>query len=237
MDKKIREAQKEILRVFGKTARYFALAGGTALEFYYLKHRFSLDLDFFSPRYSYEEIEDLISAFSRLAGYRFKLENEFVAPHRARVRFYTASVEGSKRPLKIDFVEDVEFEKPVINKINGVRVYSVKNIYLQKIRAIAGTTATLDDIGRVFSVGQQKARDIFDLYLLSKKIIPLHKFLESLPRQLQRGMVHWYRTFSRQDLKLELLDLDIYNKKFNSGEMILYLEEEMKIFIREEISQ
>lgn len=237
MDHKIRQAQDKILAVFAKKARHFALAGGTALELYYLKHRFSADLDFFSPDYDIKEIEELVTAFRASVSKKLKLENEFIAPRKARVRFYTAPIMGSSRPLKIDFVEDVEFQDPKINKFDGVRVYSAKSIYFQKIGAIAGTISAMDDIGRIVTQGRQKARDVFDVYLLSKKIMPLHNFLKELPRQLQRGMVHWYRTFSRQDMKLELLDLGIYDKEFNSREMILYLENEMKIFIREEIEE
>lgn len=47
MDRAIRKAQKDVLKVFAGKAKDFALAGGTALELYYLHHRFSADLDFF----------------------------------------------------------------------------------------------------------------------------------------------------------------------------------------------
>ncbi|MBW2552855.1 MAG: hypothetical protein KAS98_05075 [Deltaproteobacteria bacterium] len=50
-------------------------------------------------------------------------------------------------------------------------------------------------------------------------------------------MVHWYRTFSRQQLKLDLLDMAIYDPKFNSAEMIMYLENEIKHFMREVIRE
>ncbi len=36
MDSKIREAQNQILKVFSKEAKDIALAGGTALELYFL---------------------------------------------------------------------------------------------------------------------------------------------------------------------------------------------------------
>ena len=65
MDIKIRDMQKQILGVFPREAKHFALAGGTALELYYLQHRFSSDLDFFSPRYDVAEIKNLISAFEK----------------------------------------------------------------------------------------------------------------------------------------------------------------------------
>jgi hypothetical protein len=50
-------------------------------------------------------------------------------------------------------------------------------------------------------------------------------------------MVHWYRTFSRQDLKLALIDLDIYDTKFSSAGMEIYLENEMKQFVKEVIEE
>ena len=81
--------------------------------------------------------------------------------------------------------------------------------------------------------GRREARDVYDVYMLSKTIQPLQQFLHNVPSLLQRGVVHWYRTFSRQELKLSLLDMAIYDKQFNSAEMIKYLENEIKHFMRE----
>lgn len=233
MNLKIRETQQEVLKVFSKYARNFALSGGTALEIYYLHHRFSADLDFFSPKYDIKEIDDLILEFRKSIGGKIRLESEFTSGNRAKVRFYTLPIKGFGRPLKIDFVEDVLFKKPIIKRFDGVPVYSVENIYLQKMMAITGTRQELDSIGRQIIEGRREARDAFDIYMLSKKITPLHIFLKRTSNQMQRGMVHWYRTFSRQELKLALLDLDIYDKKFNAKEMIIYLESEIKEFIKE----
>jgi hypothetical protein len=44
--------------------------------------------------------------------------------------------------------------------------------------------------------------------------------------------VHWYRTFSRQDIKLGFLELEIYVKKFDAQEAIRYLEGQMKEFLK-----
>lgn len=232
MDADIRKVQLKVLNIFPKAGTDFALSGGTALGLYYLKHRFSADLDFFSPKYNPQEIEAIISLLRAEFGKRrVRLEAEFMAPGRAQVRFYTVSQKGLSRPLKIDFIEDVLFGKPAIKAFDGVRVYSAENIYLQKIAAISGIKPEIDDIGRQVMEGRKEARDVFDVYMLSKKIKPLHIFLKSASSQFQRGMVHWYRSFSRQDIKLALLDLDIYDKKFNSKEMIFYLENEIKKFI------
>lgn len=234
MDEKIRKVQKAVLGAFADESKNFALSGGSALELYYLKHRFSVDLDFFSPKYDIKEIENLVSAFGRISNRKIKLESEFVAGDRARVRFYTIPLKGSLRPLKIDFVEDVLFESPKIKRFDGVPVYDVGNIYFQKLAAIGGTRQREDIIGRpVIEGNRQEARDAFDIYMLSRKVRPLGAFIKTVPRQMQRGVVQWYQTFSRRELKLGLLDLDIYDNKFDAKEMILYLESEVKKFIKE----
>lgn len=232
MDKQIRQAQNKILEAFSGQKSSFALTGGTALELYYLHHRFSFDLDLFSPAYNHKEIEKLVSYFSDCLKRKIKFEAEFISSSHAKVRFYTMKVPKSDRPLKIDFVEDVIFKSPVIRKFKGVPVYDVENTYFQKICAVTGTSLREDEIGREITQGRNEARDVFDIYMLSKKIKPLHVFLKGIPAQQQRGMIHWYRSFSRQELKLSLLDLDIYDKKFDSKKMIIYLEDEIKKFAK-----
>lgn len=236
MDQKIREAQKKILEVFSANAKNFALAGGTALELYYLDHRFSADLDFFSTRYGLSEVESLVSVFGKSLGKKLKLEAEFLASGKAKVRFYTIRIRNSDRPLKIDFIEDVLFSRPTVKKFGSVPVYSVDNIYIQKIAAVSGVPQGTDEVGRELRIGRrEEARDAFDIYVLSKKIQPLHIFLKKIPQYLQRGIVHWYRSFSRQELKLSLLDLDIYDRKFDSKQMIIYLENEIKKFTKDAV--
>lgn len=235
MKENIRKAQKEVLKIFSLEAESFALAGGTALELYYLNHRFSVDLDFFSPRYNINEIEHLIKAIKEGLTDEIKLENEFLISNKAKVRFYTMPVKGSDRFLKIDFIEDVIFDEPDIKMFENVRVYGAENIYFQKIVAVTGTRTGTDDAGKEVSRGRMESRDIFDIYMLSEKIEPLHVFLKKVPGYVQRGIVHWYRSFSRTDLKLDLLDMDIYQKDFDARKMIVYLEQEIIKFIQETV--
>lgn len=233
MDKVIRDTQLKLLRTFSETSRTFALSGGTALELFYLKHRFSRDLDFFSAKYNFKEIDALVSKFNGVIVGDIKLENEFITPHRARVRFYTAKIKGTTLPLKIDFVEDVFFDKPSVKKFDKIPVYDVNNIYFQKIIALIGTHLIRDITGKEITTGRKEVRDVVDLYYLSKKVYPLHRFMKNLTREYQRGLVHWYRSYSRQEVKLGVLDLDIYDKNFDVLEMITYLDNELKKFISE----
>ena len=235
MDLKIRRVQLKILERFSTVTKRFALSGGTALELFYLNHRFSRDLDFFSPKYDLKEIKNLISEFSKAINRTIKLESEFITKDMARIQFYTVPVKGAGFPLKIDFVEDVLFDRPNIRKIKNVPVYDVENIYFQKIVAITGTKLEKDSTGRQEITGRREARDVVDVYFLSKKIKPLHLFLKKVSKIQQRGMVQWYRTFSRQEFKLEFLNMDIYNRKLTAPQIIVYLENEIKKFITEVI--
>ncbi len=234
MQKDIRKIQNLILEEFARENCRFALAGGTALELCYLHHRFSGDLDFFSVDYNSADIEKLVNNFERKTKLKIDFDNEFKTENRARVMFYFTEIKPGLF-FKLDFIEDVFFSEPLIKKINNIPVYDIEHIYYQKIMAVAGTFSAKNEIGRQIPTWRNAEKDVYDLYCLSLKISPLHKFLQKMPGQQQRGMVTWYRSYSRQDLKINILDLDIYDKKFDSSRMIKYLDDEIKMFIREQI--
>jgi len=234
MDKTIRKAQLKILDVFSAFPSTFALSGGTALELFYLKHRFSKDLDFFSPKYNPFEINKLVAEFSKPLGKRLRLENELNVEGKARVRFYTVDIK-KRTPLKIDFIEDVIFKKPLIKRFNQIPVYDVKNIYHQKILTLIGTKLELDRVGRETITGRREPRDIVDVYYLSKRICPLHKFIKKFPSYYRRGLIYWYRTYSRYNFKVEALELDIYDKEFDTSEVIRHLDKEIEKIVEEVI--
>lgn len=222
-----------VLDVFKKHTKTLALAGGTALELFYLKHRFSKDLDFFSPAYNVKEIEKIICAIGKVMKTKVKIEGEFTLPNYAKVRFCSLPVKGIKDRLKIDFVEDVLFQKPALERHNGVPVYQASQIYLQKIITITGARLTVDDIGKTGITGRNEVRDVIDLYYLSKNVSPLHHYLKTLPVEQQRGMVQWYRTFSRMEFKLNYLDYEVYDTGLDAVKIIRYLEGEIRSFMNE----
>ncbi|GEM_PF-365912 len=234
MKKDIRKYQNLILEEFSRENCNFALAGGTALELFYLNHRFSADLDFFSVKYDRGDIEKLVNNFERKTKLKIEFDNQFKTENRARVMFYFAEIKPGVF-LKLDFIEDVFFSEPLIKKINNIPVYDIEHIYYQKIMAVAGTFSLNNEIGRQIPTGRNAEKDVYDLYCLSLNISPLHKFLKKMPGQQQRGMVTWYRSYSRQDLKINILDLDIYDNKFDSSRIIKHLDDEIKEFIRGQI--
>jgi len=231
MDKELRRIQLSVLQAFAVSPGGFALAGGTALELFYLHHRFSADLDFFSMDYSPGKIDKIVKNIEKAGEGKIKFESEIELPDRAKARFYSFAVKGAARNLKIDFVEETLIKKPGIRCFTGIPVYDARDIYYQKISAISGTSERKDEFGRDIQSGRNQPRDVFDVYSLSRKIMPLSLFLTKLPAGMQRRIVHWYRNFSRQDLKLGLLDMDIYDRSFDAREMVTYIEKEIKDFI------
>ncbi|MCK5242041.1 nucleotidyl transferase AbiEii/AbiGii toxin family protein [bacterium] len=236
MDKKLRQAQFDILKIFSRKPGSFALAGGTALEIYYLNHRFSRDLDFFSSRYNQREINTIADEIKKEYGTMPVLENELRISGQARVRFYTLKIKGTATPLKLDFVEDNQTTKPRIKRVNKVPVYDARQIYRMKITTVSGVQQTTDETGRYTTLGgRNESRDAVDLYYLSKKIQPLNTFLSDVSNVQQRGIVSWYRRFSRQEFKLAYLDLEVYDEKLDSREIIKHLEEEITTFVAGEV--
>lgn len=56
--------QKKLLDFFATTSliKKFYLTGGTALSFFYLHHRLSIDLDFFSDtRFEFKDLENFLN--------------------------------------------------------------------------------------------------------------------------------------------------------------------------------
>lgn len=234
MDARLKEIQSQVLQVItGIDNHSFALAGGTALERYYLKHRFSRDLDFFTKSFDLIEIERIVKTIGRELNCPILKDAEFLTELHAKVIFYMLERDDLERPLKIDFVEDVISPSPRIKIFKGLPVYAAEEIYYQKIFAIAGTHEEIDITGRSIFTGRNKARDAVDVYYLSRKIQPLHIYLKEFPRSQQRMFVRWARTYSRMDMKLAVLDLDLYDRKFDVRKMIKYIDDEIDKFIRE----
>jgi len=100
--------------VTGKFPAYY-LAGGTALAIY-LGHRFSEDLDFFSPAYDPAMAEKVMRYIKAQTGYAFKKGDEVCrnAKTAGMKGFYLDL--GGGVVMKVDFVEDVFGDTAVVKK-------------------------------------------------------------------------------------------------------------------------
>lgn len=215
----IKSEQKRITNIVtGKFKNYY-LTGGTALSFYF-NHRFSEDLDFFTQKYRKEVPDKIMNYIAEKTGFNFKLEAEQDDPKLVPMKVYFLELK-KKGILKIDFVQD--FEKNINKITNGI--HSIEDIYVRKIGAAIGTGSKESIIGKLMAAGRQTAKDLFDIYYLSKQHKPVSDFfLEFFSLDKAESIIAWYRGFNRMDLKLELMDLV---PGVDTGKVLKHLDNEI----------
>lgn len=143
--------QKILIELFSKTSlvKKFYLTGGTALSTFYLHHRLSVDLDFFSDKpFSYEELTVFLGEVKE----KFKLEEISAVKIFDRWQFATQS----KEPVKMEFVY-FNHEKKRLKPLE-----KRENIFVDSLDDIAAnkTLAYFD---------RNEPKDLFDLYFLINK--------------------------------------------------------------------
>lgn len=145
--------QRKILILFSNLPDKdaFYLTGGTALSAFFIKHRMSLDLDFFT------NVEELILPFSQKLEASLKNANLIVERLRGFHSFIELSVSLSEDSTIIHIALDspYRFEQTFEStEIPGVKIDSLTDIAGNKLLALFGR-ATL--------------RDFIDVYFLAKE--------------------------------------------------------------------
>ncbi|MDD2884053.1 MAG: nucleotidyl transferase AbiEii/AbiGii toxin family protein [Dechloromonas sp.] len=152
------------------------LCGGTALSRCWMGHRLSYDLDFFLPHGF--KAADMAAALKK-SGIAYETKDIVDDPRKAN-QLHGYVLHGGQR-LKVSFVEDAYFETfPSVDMPFGsltVRTEEIPGLYHRKLRTVAGSDAEGDS----FEGGRQKARDLFDLHVLSSSFMPLRDFMAALP--------------------------------------------------------
>jgi len=215
----IKEWQAKITEIVTKKFNNYYLTGGTALSFY-LNHRFSEDLDFFTQEYRNEDPDSVMGFINKETGFEFKLEAEQNSPELIPMKVYFLELKKNCI-LKIDFIQD--FEKNIGKIKKGM--HSINDIYYRKIMAAIEGTKKQDVVGRVIHAGRQSVKDLFDIYYLSKFHCALSTFLfEYFSYDKVEPLIGWYKGFRRTDLKIELLDLV---PKIDTAQVTKYLDIEI----------
>lgn len=234
-NKEIIDTQKAILRALAGKIDDFYLTGGTALSLFHFQHRFSDDLDFFTQEFNAEKVKDIVNSLQdNLRG-----EIELVGQNPQgkgveHMHYEFKSAQGVS--IRLDFVQDVFslIKPPELH--NGIRVLSAEDIYLRKIYAVSGLRTGQDETGRAkFVGGRQDAKDLFDIYYLSREFMRLSDFVGKYCNQaLKEGVIRWFRTFPRQQMKEELSQIKT-SKITGLSEIDKYLNTEVNIILEREI--
>jgi predicted nucleotidyltransferase component of viral defense system len=165
--------QIKILRLFFATpfAKPFFLTGGTALSAFYLAHRDSKDLDFFSlDRFDLQQLGVVIADIAQEMG--CEISTKVKSDTYNEIYF-----ENKDWRQRIDIVKEQPKRFGDIVDIEGVRVDSLENIGSNKINAI---------------FGRLEIKDYIDLYSIVTQTKYTFDELFGLARQKDLGLSEFY---------------------------------------------
>ncbi len=154
------------------------LAGGTALARCHLHHRISWDLDFFI-----DGPFDPALLLRRLRDAGVRLEDPSQEASGAFVTQLHGSADVGGEVVNVSFVEDVFAGMFETTQSGVTRTEVIEGLYHRKLRTITGTGEIRSASGHVLGQGaRQKARDLFDLYVLEKTVQPIDEFVRAINR-------------------------------------------------------
>ncbi len=169
--------QKQILNLFQELPdkEVFYLTGGTALSAFFLKHRKSHDLDFFT------NIEELISPFSIKFEEVLKKYNLSVERKRGLHSFVELSVNSSQDSTLIHLAVDSPFrfeQTTPSSEFPRLKVDSLIDIATNKLLALFGRAAL---------------RDFIDIYFLIKeKYVGKNELIEKAYQKDPGFDLYWF---------------------------------------------
>jgi len=195
----INKVQKEILSQFGDIAdsKEFYLTGGTALSLFYLRHRKSNDLDFFTNN------PELIIPFSYNLEDGLKKRGYYTQRQRGFHSFVEIIVDKDKESTVIHLAQDAPYRLEAVKQFPAypnINVDSLSDIASNKLLALFGR-ATL--------------RDFIDVYfLIKKKHFNTEELISSAKKKDPGFDLYWL------GVALERIN----TSKDDSAEMLLLLE-------------
>lgn len=234
---KVLNYQNAVLKSLSNKIDDFYLAGGTALSLFYFQHRVSIDLDFFTPRFSYKRINEIVFYLKTELKKEIKLSSQSLEDNKTKMLVYYIYF-TQKNTLKIDFVEDIFslIKEPKIT--DGIKILSLEDIYLRKIYALTGVLPALNGVGRKkFVGGRTEAKDFFDLYFLSHTFMPLCQFVDKYgDPAIKEGIISWYRTYDRMTVIDGVLRLKT-DKKIDYKSMEKHFHEEINRIVERQVGE
>jgi hypothetical protein len=186
----------------------FFLTGGTALAEYYLGHRLSFDLDFFTGEAELiAPISYQIEALCSSKGLQLSVIRRFAS--------YVELLLGEGgESLKIDLALDspFRFESPVLAE-NGIKVNDFKDLRIDKILAYYGRAEPRDAVDLYFLLKDEAVHPLldlaaqkdpgFDLYWMA---VALNR-VKSFPDEIERWPVKMLIPFDPVQLKNDFQNL------------------------------
>ncbi len=206
MVKELTLQMEDFLKEFSqhsKLANKFYFTGGTALAYYYLHHRVSVDLDFFSTdKIEPQETLNFVTAWSQNRGAILNTREV------GDVQIYEMRFPNDYT-LKVDFAHYPYKQIEPTNLFDGIMVDSKKDIAVNKVVAVSQRTDVKDfvdlyyllkeySIYNLHELSNIKFRRDYDLMLLASDLTKIKHF-DYLPKMLT--------DLTLDELKIFYLDL------------------------------
>ncbi len=183
-------SQEQFLNFFksSELSRYFYFTGGTALSQFYLQHRYSYDLDFFTEEKNALEIDKILSFLHSLPDTK---EIKYEKIYDRRLFFLKLTGED----IKVEF-SLYPFKRIVKSKrIDGLTIDSFGDLFVNKLMALSDRDEEKDLIDIYFILkdkgndyilwGLEKVKEKFQVdgvqYIIQRKFMDLPKNLENMP--------------------------------------------------------
>ncbi len=207
----------------------FYLSGGTALAYFYLKHRESYDLDFWG------EMPDFKGVLKIVSGLKERNISEVArSTEKGSAKIIVFNIDD----IKVDFIEDI-YNGIYRNNdtIEDIPVDSIYGIYYKKLQTISGIHVedeTGKSVSKAYRIG---AKDLYDLYHLSK-VEPLSEFISRVEKDnhpINEKLI--VQNIRRADYMTLFSEFDLIKqlKKTDFREMKEYLIKETDIILEKGI--
>ncbi len=184
---------------------HFYFTGGTALSLYYLQHRESVDLDFFT-----EDAFDpqTILQHVKIWGNNFNLTVEYIRREDTHIFNLTFP---NKQIVKVDFGLYPYKRVSVNETINGIAVDSVMDIAINKLLTAQQRTEVKDFVDLYFLLGEFSVWDLIvgvkvkfgvklDPFIVGTDFLKVEKF-DFLPRMIKPLTLEELKSFFKRKSK------------------------------------
>lgn len=181
--------QIELLKSIGASdlANDFYLTGGTALAAFYLQHRYSEDLDFFTAnpnalRFVATYLNEIVKTLSATV--------EFTRTFNTFIESFVTSSDGER--IKLDFAYDTPY------RLRPTELHPLFNIQIDNFLDISA-----NKLAALFDRAAEK--DFVDVYFINQELMPFSDLL-SYARQKQVGMDdYWLAIACQRVQRIKLL--------------------------------
>lgn len=158
--------QEEFIRQFVKTSlnESFYLTGGTTLSAFYLQHRISEDLDFFTEiEGEVPKVLPLIEEVTIALNGQLEIKRNFKS-------FIEFNIARGEEILRCDFAMDSPFrlEKKCFKEDYGIYIDNILDISCNKLSAL---------------YDRSDPKDFIDIYFIAQEIIPFEKLIEDAKKK------------------------------------------------------